>query len=137
MIVPERDGILFELGSGFGLLAIDIAKAFPNKQVYAYEGSFFPWLFSLCLIKCMRLNNITLYYQDFFDIPLTKASVVICYLYPGAMTKLKGKFENELPPRAIVISNTFAVPGWKPSEVQRMDDLYQTPLYRYNYKPLE
>ena len=64
---------------------------------------------------------------------ITSASVVICYLYPGAMRRLKGKFEKELSKGAIVVSNTFAIPGWRPMRVIEADDLYRTPLYVYRF----
>ena len=34
--------------------------------------------------------------RGFYSVSLTEAQVVVCYLYPGAMERLRGKFESEL-----------------------------------------
>jgi len=30
-----------------------------------------------------------------------------------------------------VISNTFAIPGWKPISIYELDDMYRTKIYVY------
>ena len=57
----------------------------------------------------------------------------VCYLYPGAMRQLKEKFIKELKPGTMIISNTFAIPGWIPQQVWEVNDLYKTKIYRYEY----
>ena len=47
------------------------------------------------------------------------------------MADLKPKLEAELKTGAYVLSNTFAVPGWRPEAVRRADDLYATTVYLY------
>ncbi len=60
--------------------------------------------------------------------------MVVCYLYPGAMRKLKDKFEQELAPGTLVVSNTFSISGWKPINVIDTHDLYNTHIYLYEKK---
>jgi len=31
----------------------------------------------------------------------------------------------------VVVSNTFAVLGWEPEQVVKLDELYRTPVYCY------
>ena len=63
--------------------------------------------------------------------PLNDATLVLCYLYPGGMTRLQPKLAAELPADALVISNTFALPDWQPADMERADDLYNSPVYLY------
>ena len=78
-----------------------------------------------------KLPNGRLQRRDFFSMDLADAGLVVCYLYPGAMEKLKVKFERELKPGCWVITHTFAVPGWKAEAVYPVDDLYRTQIYVY------
>ena len=47
------------------------------------------------------------------------------------MTELKPKLEAELRPGALVLSNTFAVPGWQPVATRTADDMYRSAVYLY------
>jgi hypothetical protein len=131
-LLPYLDeGIVYELGSGWGSLLISLAKFYPNCSVVGYETSPIPYYVSTFIVWAIRLNNIDLHKKDFFAIPLSEASIVVCYLYPGAMSKLKLKFEKELRPGTLIISNTFAIPGWTPAAIAESKDLYRTKVYLY------
>lgn len=136
MIPPERlaaleRGRLFDLGSGWGTLAFALAKRFPEAQVTGYELSPLPWAVSRMLNLLLRRPNLWLRRADFMGAPLNDAALVLCYLYPGGMTRLQPKLAAELPPGALVISNTFAMPDWQPADIARADDLYNSPVYLY------
>ena len=49
----------------------------------------------------------------------------------GGMTSLKTKFEEELKPNTLIVSNTFRLAGWEPEEVITLNDIHQTRIYRY------
>lgn len=131
--LTEGDRIV-ELGSGWGNLAFAFARQFPTCKIVGYEISPFPYFISKMIFITLPLPNLTLERKDFFQIPLNHVSLVVCYLYPGAMLRLKEKFEKELAPNTYVISHTFAIPGWKPIRFVQSDDLYRTPIYLYVYK---
>lgn len=128
---PQVQGTIYELGSGWGTLAFSLAKHYPQCQVIGYESSPVPYWISLGLSWLTQNNNLRLVKQDFFQAHLQDAALVVCYLFPGAMSKLKQKFEKELPPETWVISNTFVVPGWEPLEIYQVNDLYQTKIFVY------
>lgn len=130
---PITSGIIYELGSGWGTLAFPLAKKYPHCQVVAYETSSLPYLFCRIALKFCRLPNLHFYKKNFFETSLHDGALVICYLYPKAMTKLKEKFEKELKPETWIISNTFAIPEWKPQQVSELKDLYHTKIYLYCY----
>jgi len=133
-LLPAQ-GTFYELGSGWGNIAFPLAKKFPNLSVCGYETSLVPYMFTRLRLAIGSYPNLKIYRADFFTIPLNKSSGIYCYLYPGAMQKLKLKFEQELPADCIVITNTFAVPGWKPDKVIEIHDIYQSKMYVYR-KPL-
>lgn len=127
-------GKIAEFGSGWGTLAFALARQFPQCEIIAIEISPVPYFCSWLVSKWCNYPNLHLQWRDFFDYPLHSTTMVICYLYPGAMEKLKSKFEAELGPEAYVASHTFAIPGWKPLTLAHADDLYRTPMYIYQVK---
>lgn len=108
------EGTILELGSGWGTLTYVLSRKNPDRKINAYEISPFPWLCSLLLL--WRRKRLSLKRKDFYKVSFKEASVIICYLYPGAMKRLKEKFEEELTDGTIITSNTFSIPGWKPAQ---------------------
>lgn len=132
--LPKKlDGNVVELGSGFSTLAIPIAKCFQENSMIAYEISLIPYLVSKIFQFFFPQKNLTIEQKDFFDVDLNLSKLIICYLYPAAMEKLKVKFEKELQNETYLISNTFAIPGWKPISTIILNDIYQTKIYLYKY----
>lgn len=133
IVLQELDiqGKIFELGSGWGTLAFPIASKFPHCEVKAYENSPVPWLFSIALKNILSYKNLTFIRGDMFNASLSEADAIITYLHPEAMRRLKVKFEAELKKNALIICNTFAVPGWKPEKMYRMKDIYRSKIYIY------
>lgn len=127
----EVPGIIYELGSGWGTLAFPLAKHYPRHQIFACESSIVPYAVSKIAALFMRRKNLFLLRKDFFKINLNDGGLIICYLYPEAMRKLKEKFKNELKPGALILTHTFAIPGWEPSRVYIVNDLYHTKIYLY------
>jgi hypothetical protein len=125
------DGNIIDLGSGWGTLCFAVAKAFPKKEVHGYENSPAPYMFCLLIKVLLKRKNLHFTFRNFHEISLHEAGLVLCYLYSGAMTKLKLKLELELRPGTMVISNTFAMPIWKPKKVVELKDLYRTKIYLY------
>ena len=130
-VVPPRDGPIYELGAAWGSLAIPLARAFPDRPIIAYELSTIPWLFLLLRVRLAGLSNIEVVRRDFFRDDLAKAAVVVCYLYPGSMVRLSTKLQSELVPGTVVVSNTFALPGWLPDQQAQLKDIYRTKIYRF------
>ncbi len=125
------EGMIFELGSGWGTLAFAFAKRFPKSQVVACELSPVPWLFSWLRQAVKRLPNLTIRRIDFHSLLLQEAALAVCYLHPGGMQKLKLKLDAELPSEALVLCNFFAVQGWQPESVTMVDDFHNSKVYLY------
>lgn len=154
------DGPIYDLGSGWGTLVIRMAIKHPKRKVIGYELSLLPYLISLLIKSFTRVNNLTLYRQDFMKADLSEASVLLCYLYPDGMSKLDILIDapskktsctstsnlskvntNHLSSDTahfhcgcnpdFVISNNFALPSLKAEKEIRLDDLYRSPIFRY------
>lgn len=124
-------GKIYDLGSGWGTLVFPLSKKFPDNQVIGYETSPIPYFFSQFFAWISPHSNLELKRIDFYTVSLSDADLVVCYLYPHAMVLLKKKFEQELKPGTWVLSNTFAIPGWSPYQVYKLNDLFHTKLYLY------
>jgi len=93
-----------------------------------------PWLVSVIWKYCLGLDNLRLYRKDFETADLSNAAILFCYLYPGAMDALYEKLRREQCNRTLIISNTFALPSYQPTKTVRLDDIYQTPIYVYDWQ---
>ena len=131
LMPAHLSGLIFELGSGWGALAFALARRYPDARIVAFELSPVPWLVSRLRQAVMPAPNLRIHRADFMAASLQGASAVVCYLYPGAMERLEPKFAAELAPGTPVVSNTFALPGWRPAAVRRAGDLYASPVYLY------
>lgn len=130
-ISPDQKGNIYELGAGWGSLAFPIARRCPNATVTAYELSPIPWLFMRIKAAIFRPKNLVMKRKNFLGDNLSKASLVVCYLHPGAMTKLSGKLAKELDSGSQVICNTFEMPAWKPFLVAPLEDLMCPQIFFY------
>ncbi len=131
LIPEEQTGVILELGSGWGSLIFPIARRCPNARVIGIEGSPIPFLFSKVRQILFPRENLSIRYENFYDISFREASVVVCYLFPAAMKQLRFKFEEELPAESLVISHTFAIYQWQPIKIIKLSDIYRTPIYLY------
>lgn len=129
----ENRGKVYELGCGFGTLAFPLAEKLPDHEIIGYETSTFPFLISKLRLIFSRQSNLRIIKKDFVKANLQDAHLVVCYLYPKAMQRLKIKFEQELPKGSWVISNTFAIPGRIPHKTIKINDLYNSNLYIYRF----
>ncbi len=125
-------GTIFELGCGWGSLALPLARVYPRHRVEAYELSPIPW--AVCRLRALLRpggRNLGVHRRDMHRADLRDACLVVCYLYPGGMESLRPKFEAELPAGAVVASNFFPVPGWRPTRTVQADDLDRSRVYLY------
>mmetsp|Transcript_4824 Transcript_4824/g.7278 ORF Transcript_4824/g.7278 Transcript_4824/m.7278 type:complete len:92 (-) Transcript_4824:497-772(-) len=66
--------------------------------------------------------------QDLWAVDLSKADVVAVYGLHPIMKRLGAKMKSELKPGAIVVSNVFTIPGWRPiSASQHRVHIYSIP----------
>ncbi|EFM08630.1 conserved hypothetical protein [Paenibacillus curdlanolyticus YK9] len=124
-------GTLVEAGSGWGTLAMHIAKQCPGWRVIGVENSRIPYLFAKAAARYMIHRNAAFERSDLYAYPFGEVDAVVCYLYPGAMARLRPLLERQLAPGSCVISVCFAMPGWRPDRVLTCRDLHRTRVYVY------
>jgi hypothetical protein len=134
-LLPKNieEGVIYELGSGWGGLALLLAKHYPNLKVIGFELSPIPYLFSRFSQLILRRTNLIIERKNFYDHHFFDAKAVLCYLYPGGMKKLAPKLKRELPEKSMIISNTFALQDWEGGNaIFFVDDWSASRIYRYN-----
>lgn len=125
------EGTIYDLGSGWGSLAFPLAHIYRDCKIVGLETSTIPYWFSRIRHIFQPAINLHLLRRDIFSVSLGEASLIICYLYPAAMQKLKAKFEQELKPGTWIISNTFSISGWNPEAIYEVGDMYHNKIYVY------
>ena len=121
---------IYELGVGWGTLILPISDRHPQTEVVGYENSPVPYWVAKFRAS-FQGTDIYLERANFLEIDLSDADLVVCYQSPAIMSKLRPKFDAELKDSTHVISNTFAIPGWKPIRTETIPDMYRTKIYIY------
>ncbi len=134
LVPPTVHGEVHELGCGWGGLAVALARHCPKARVIAWEASLLPWLVSR--LRARGLPNLQVRRADFLRADLSRAEVLVCYLFTGGMRALAAKLLSERPGAPVVIvTSTFALHGWAPAAVARVDDVWRTRVLRYDGVP--
>jgi hypothetical protein len=122
------DDFLFELGAGVGTVTFPAARQ-REARVRAIELEPLRYL----VLRIRRAlgpaaNRIDIRRENMFDTDLREATVVSAFLWPGAMARLKPKFERELQHGTRIVSRCHPIPSWTPAEYDASADVY---LYRW------
>ena len=136
MVLPERlpgpdTGIIYELGSGWGGMAFALARKYPNHTVIGYEISPLPWLVARSRLLFNQQKNLHFRLANYNTKSLSDAVLILCYLLPEPMLKLRSKLETELVSGTLVVSNTFAFRGWHALDDKVADDVYKSHVFLY------
>jgi len=127
-------GNILELGSGWGGLALKLARRYPQNRVIGYEMSIVPYWVSIIRSKLFSSGNLGIAREDFYDVSFKDVGLVMCYLSIPHMAKLEDKFLKELPPGAQVISSTFPCPNWKSVRTQEIKRMFKAQIFVYEQK---
>lgn len=115
------DGFRFiDLGSGLGGTLLRLARAYPSAHFVGVETA--PLTFALCWLRCLAQRNCRVRFRSFWREPLGHYDVVYCFLSPAPMPALWRKACAEMRPDALLISNSFEVPGVEARESLPVDD---------------
>ncbi len=130
----NEDTVLYDLGSGDGRIILTAVQEFRVKQAIGIEISLFLyWVAQLkrrFLDSGVKRDKVSFKRNDFFKEDLSQASVIICYLLPGTLEKLKPKFTRELRPGTLILCFTFPIHGWHPIKIDKPTAKDQ-PIYVY------
>lgn len=126
---------LLDLGCGDGRLLAQLARLRRDCRLTGIEHAPLPWL--IARWRCRRLPNVTIRYGDFWREPLSAYDVVYAFLSPAPMPTLWAKACAEMRPAALLISNSFAVPGIPPEAVISLADQRKSRLFLYRPAALD
>lgn len=121
-----------EVGSGWGGLALRIARSNPEKRVIGIEASAVPLLVSRAR-RAVRSapENVEFRHADFRSMEIEPRTAYVCYLAPPAMRSVRELVENGAREGVVVVSALFAVPGWEPVNTRTARDVHATTIYVY------
>lgn len=100
-----RGAVIYELGSGWGSLAIALARAFPQAEIRGIELSPLPYWVSR--FRARKLTNLALRRADFLDCDLSDAHAVTCYLMIKPMRAIAALLDRSVRPGTPVVSLSF------------------------------
>lgn len=104
-----KEDIVYDLGSGDGTALITAAKEFGAKSV-GIEIDPVRYFIAKNRVRVNKLNSsIEIIKKNFFDVDISKASVVFVYLVPKALDRLLPKFKKELKKGTRIVSYRYEI----------------------------
>ncbi|WP_246942993.1 methyltransferase [Bacillus pinisoli] len=137
LLEEESPHKIVDLGAGWGTLVFPIAKQHPEATVVGYENSLIPFLFMKIRQMVSKTPNLMIERRNFYKENLSSYDIVICYLFPLGMKKLKDKFTHELKNGTSIYTHTFSIPGWTPTQKWKVKDLYRSTIFQYKISKQE
>lgn len=135
-VLSKLNGIetIIEAGSGWGTLAFQASRFNPDWRIIGIENSPIPFAVSRLISRWPSNMNTVFNKKDLYEYSFEEGDAVLCYLYPGAMSRLDPIFRDRLAAGTYVISVCFALPGWTPERVVTCRDMYRTNIYLYKIR---
>ena len=138
--IPDGRGDIYELGCGFGHLAVALARVFPHRRIVAIEYSIIPFMVAWTWGKISRCRNIAVKRGDFLSMDLSDAVAITSYLYPPLMPHVGDWLQSQCTQPQILLNVNFPIPDLTPDKVltvprlaSKMPD--QIFVYRFDPKP--
>jgi hypothetical protein len=76
-------------------------------------------------------KNLKIIQADFFQKDLKDVNLVVFFLFPKVMERVKEKLEKELKQGTHVVTHTYPIPGWEPQKVIEVKEHFQSTIYIY------
>lgn len=126
-LLPEQQSFSFlDLGSGLGGILSYLAERNSIGTFHGVESA--PGLFLISWLRLRKKFNANVCYGDLWKENLESYDVVYAFLSPAAMPELWRKAKKEMRKGSLFVSNSFAVPGEKPTRTLRLKDARCTRL---------
>jgi predicted RNA methylase len=103
-----KDDIVYDLGCGDGTALLTAVKKFGAKQGVGVEIDPFRAFIAQIRMKIHRVP-VRIVRKNFFDMDVSEATVVILYLVPKALNKLKPKLLKELKPGTRIVTFVYKI----------------------------
>jgi cyclopropane fatty-acyl-phospholipid synthase-like methyltransferase len=113
--------VVYDLGCGDGRIPIAAAEKYKARGVCIEIAESIAKQAEEQVKRRNLQDQVKVIHGDLMNVNLDAADVVTIYLETGSNEKLKPLFEKALKPGARVVSHDFAVRGWKPARVEKLD----------------
>lgn len=128
-LLPAKRGVHFlDIGSGLGGPIAALALARKDGAFVGLESAPLPFALSWLRLAFLGPPNARVRLADFWRHDLAGHDIVYAFLSPVPMTALYDKARAEMDPGALLISNSFEVPGHAPDRIIEVDDARRTRL---------
>lgn len=97
-----------DLGAGIGSTIVPLAKAFPECHFTGVEFSPMSWLIGW--LRTRGMANVDWRYANLWSVPLANFDCAYAFLSPAPMPELARKFDAEMTPGSLLMSNSFFIP---------------------------
>jgi trans-aconitate methyltransferase len=116
--------VIYDMGSGNGLMTREMAKAMPETKIIGLEWSRQCLFWSRMMARLQRLQNVEYIRADFFKYGMSDASAVVIFLSIYEMGRMGEKLKRELKPGTLVTCNRFKLTGWPDFTAVQVKTLY-------------
>lgn len=122
-----------DLGSGWGGLALAVARACPERTVVGIEASRLPLLVSRLRAAARQRASGTVTFRrgDFRTEAPRGDTIYLCYLAPESMRAVADLLARAPRPGSVLISVHFGLRGHEPVRIIRAADLHRTEILVY------
>ncbi len=126
---PDEKKTVFDLGSGFGRIVIEVASRFHSKVTGVEADPLKVW-WSNRKIRAKGLqSNAKVVNKNLMEVDIRGADIVYVFLWDGIMQKLKTKVLAEMKPGSVVVSYYHRFHDWNPvrEDPKRRIFMYRVP----------
>jgi protein-L-isoaspartate O-methyltransferase len=116
---PKPGEAVYDLGSGDGRILITAVQRYRAKAVGIEISDSLVQSTMERIQKLGLQNQARVIHGDFLQVDLSPADVVTMYLATDTNEMLRPNLEKQLKNGARVVTHEYAVPGWKPSMVDK------------------
>ncbi len=128
-LLPPQPCQVIDLGCGHGGLLRHLARARRDCHFLGIEHAPLPWLWAR--LASIAQPNLQIRYGDFWQHSLAPYDIVYAFLSPVPMPRLMDKASGEMRPGALLVSNSFVVPGRVAERIVTVADRRATQLHCY------
>jgi hypothetical protein len=115
-----------DVGAGLGGVQAHLARIRPDGLFVGVENAPLPFL--IAWARMLRYPNCTMRREDFWQMSFADYDIVYAYLSPVPMARLWEKANREMRAGALLVSNTFEVPGQLPDRIIELNDFHRSNL---------
>ncbi|HEX5126109.1 MAG TPA: class I SAM-dependent methyltransferase [Rhodocyclaceae bacterium] len=128
--LPDKNGLrVLDVGSGVGSFVSRLARLRPDWNVKGIETAPAPFALSRWLAR--NIPNAYFTHGDFWQHSLSDYDIVYAFLSPVPMPRLWHKAQREMRPGTWLVSNSFPIPGLKPTLILPVNDRMASTLHCY------